>query len=173
MIQKIGNTVEDHISRCRRSPNTMRLTKPVLEHVHGEGGWLFGSSFLVPPRVSGEFFAVMVGGKSSIVPRFMGASNAAGSRGRVQNSEEVIKRIDFTLLEGLVRGMGGSLRWWGGKLDGHTSAGDDSRRSCLRSSGGRDKIPRTGDSAGGVRRGLGRDGGGGESDGRHFEDSER
>jgi hypothetical protein len=107
------------------------------------------------------------------VPRFVGASDAAGSRGRVRNSEEVIKRIDFTLLEGLVRGMGGSLWRWGGKFDGHTSTGDDGGRSCLRSSGGWNEIPRAGDGAGGRGGGLSRDGGGDESDSRHFVDLKR
>ena len=176
-----GNTEDDgpkdpengeHCQRARESRSggsaceMMRLTKAVLEHVHGKGGWFFWSGFLVPGRVSGELFTVVVGGRGSIVPRFASASNTAGSSGG--NSEEVIKRIDFILLEGLVRGMGGSLWRWSGKLDGHTSAGDDGGRSCLGSSGGRDKIPGTGDSAGGTGGGLSEDGGGDESDGRHF-----
>lgn len=90
----------------------------------------------------------------------------------MRNSEEVIKRIDFTLLEGLVRCMGRSLWRWDGKLDGHTSAGDDGRRSCLRSRVGRDEIPGTGDNAGGGG-GLRRDGGGDVLDGRHIVDSKR
>ena len=70
-------------------------------------------------------------------------------------------------------GVGRSVRWGSGKLDGHTSARDGGGRSCLRSSSGRDKIPRTGDSAGGGGGSLGRDGGGDESDGRHFVDLKR
>lgn len=149
-----------------------RLTESVLEHVHGEGGWLLRSGFLVPSRVSGELFTVVVGGRDDIVPRFAGTSNTAGSRGGVRNSKEVIEWIDLTLFEGLVRGVGGSLWWRNGKLDGHTSAGDDGGRSCLRSSSGRDKIPRAGDGAGAAREGLSGDGGG-DSDGRHFVDLKR
>jgi hypothetical protein len=147
----------------------MRLTKPVFEHVHGKGGWLFWPSFLVPRRVSGKLFIRMIGGKGGIVPRFAGACNAAGLRGGVRHSEEVIEWIDFAL-ERLVRGVGGSLWWRSGKLDGHTSAGDGGGRSCLRSSSGGDKIPGAGNSAGG---GLSGDGGGDESDGRHFVDLKR
>lgn len=72
-----------------------------------------------------------------------------------------------------MRDMGGSLWRRGGKLNGHTSAGDDGGRYCLRSSSGRDKIPRTGDSAGGARGSLSRDGGGNKSGGRHFVDLKR
>jgi hypothetical protein len=85
----------------------------------------------------------------------------------VRNSEEVIKRIDFDLLKGLVGGVGRSLRWLGRKFDGHTSAGDDGRRSCLRNSSGRDEIPGAGDSVG-AGGGLGGDGGGDDLNGRHF-----
>jgi len=151
----------------------VRLTKPILEHVHGKGGWLLRSTFLIPPGVSWEFFTAVVGGQGSIVPRFTGASNAAGSRGGVRNSEEVIKRIDFTQLERLARDVSRSLRWRSGKLDGHSSAGDDGVRSCLRSGSGRDKIPRAGDGAGGAGGGLSGDSGGDELDGRHFVDLER
>ena len=150
-----------------------RLTKPVLEHVHGKGGRFLWSGFLIPPRVGGEFFAVVVGRKGSIVPRFMSAANAAGSRGGVRNSEEVIERIGFALLEGLVRRVGRSLWWRGGKLDRYTRAGDDGGRSCLRNGGGGDKIPRTGDGSGVAGRGLSRDGGGDNSDGRHCVELER
>jgi len=143
------------------------LTKPILEHVHGKSGWLPRSTFVVPSRVSWEFFTIMVGGQGSIVPRFAGASDAAGPRGGVRNCEEVIKRIDFTLLERLVRGVGGSLRWRSGKLDRHASARDDGGRSCLRSGGGRDKIPRAGDGTGGAGGGLSGDSGGDDSDVRH------
>ena len=151
----------------------MRLTKPVLEHVHGKGGWFFWSGFLIPPRVGGEVFTVVVGRRGGIMPRSASASNAAGSRGGVRNSKEVAERIDFTLLEGLMRDVGGNLWWRSGKLDGHTGAGDDGGRSCLGSSSGRDKIPRTGDSAGGAGGSLSRDGGGDDSDGRHFPDLKR
>ena len=72
-----------------------------------------------------------------------------------------------------MRDVGGKLWRWGGKVSGHTSAGDGGGRSCLRSSSGRDKIPRTGNSAGGGGGSLGRDGGGDESDGRHFVDLKR
>ena len=114
---------------------------------------------------------MMGGGRNDIVPRFAGACDAAGPRGGVRNSEEVVEWIDFTLLEGLVRGVGGKLRWRNGKLDGHASAGDDGRRSCLRSRGGGDEIPGTGNGASGVLGSLSRDGGGDDSDGsRHFVD---
>lgn len=91
----------------------------------------------------------------------------------MRNSEEVIKRVDLTLFEGLVGGMGGSLWWRDGKLDGHTSAGDGGRRSCLGNGGGRDKIPGTGNGAGGGWGSLSGDGGGDDSDGRHFVGLER
>lgn len=108
------------------------------------------------------------------MPRFSGASNAAGSRGGVRNSEEVIKRIDLTLLERLVGSVGGCLWQWIGKLDGHTSARDDGGRPCLRTSGGsRDEIPGTGDGAGGAGGGLSGDNGGDESNSRHFVDLEK
>ena len=164
---------EELVSYCIKSAEMMRLTKPVLEHVHGKGGCFLWSGFLVPPRVGGELFTVMVRRRGSIVPRFAGATNVAGSRGGVRNSKEVIERINFTLLEGLMRDVGGGLWRWSGKVDRHTSAGDNGGRSCLTSSSGRDKIPRAGDSAGGGGRSLSRDGGGNESDGRHFADLER
>ena len=100
--------------------------------------------------------------------RFVGASNAGGWGG-VRNSEEVIKRIDFALLKRLVRSVCGSLWWRGGKVDGHKSARDYGRRSCLRDSSGRDKIPGAGNSAG-VGGGLRGDGGGDDLSGRHFAD---
>ena len=154
----------------------LRLTKPVLEHVHGEGRRLLWSGFLVPSRVSGEVFAVVVGRRGDIVPRLASTSNTAGLRlrGGVRNSEKVTKRIDLSLLKGLVRSVGGSLGWRGGKLDGHASAGDDGgRRSCLRNGGGRDKIPGACDGAGVAGGSLSGDGGGDDSDGRHFGDVKR
>ena len=169
-IQKIGNTVEKHVSYRNRSEERNGHTKAILEHVHGEGRWFFWPGFLVPCRVSGKLFTVMVGGRNNVVPRFAGACDAAGPRGGVRNPKEVVKWIDFTL-ERLVGGVGRSVRWGSGKLEGHTSARDGGGRSCLRSSGGRDEIPGTGDGAGGGRGGLSRDGGGDDSDsGRHFVD---
>ena len=113
---------------------------------------------------------MVVGGRNNVVPRFTGARDAAGPRGRVRNSEEVVEWIDFTL-ERLVGGVGRNMWWRSGKLDGHTSAGDNGGRSCLRSGGGGDEIPGTGDGAGGVGGDLSRDGGGDDSDsGRHFVD---
>lgn len=82
----------------------------------------------------------------------------------MRNSEEVIKGVNLTaLLKGLVRSVGGSLWWRGGKLDGHMSTGDDMRRSCVRAG----KVPGAGDSAG-VGEGLRGNGGGNDLDGRHF-----
>lgn len=113
---------------------------------------------------------MLVGGRNNIVPRFAGACDATGPRGGVQNSEEVIERIDFTLLERLMGGVGGNLWWRSGELDGHTSPGDDSGRSRLGSGSGRDEIPGAGNGAGGLG-GLRGDGGGDELDGgRHFVD---
>jgi hypothetical protein len=100
------------------------------------------------------------------VPRFAGASNAAGWGG-VRDSEEVIERVDFDQLERLVRSVGGNLWRGDGELYGHKSAGDYGGRSCLGDSSGRDKIPRAGDSAG-ARGSLRRDSGGDDLDGRHF-----
>lgn len=150
-----------------------RLTKPVLEHVHGKRRRFLWSGFLIPPRIGGEVFVVVVGGKGGIVPRFTSPSNRAGSSRGARNSEEVIERIGFTLLEGLVRGMGRSLWRRGGKLHAHTRARDDGGGSCLRDGGGGDKIPRTCDGAGIAGRDLSRDGGGDDSGGRHFVDFER
>ena len=116
---------------------------------------------------------MVVGGKGSIVPRFASTSNAAGSRGGVRNSKEVVERIDFALLERLVGGVGRCLWWRSGNFDGHTSARDDGGRSCLRSSSGGDEIPRTSDSASGAGGGFSGGGGGDESDGRHFVDLKR
>ena len=144
-----------------------RLTKPVLEHVHCEGGWFLRPGFLVPSRISREVFTLVVRRRGDIVPRLPGATKTAGPRGGVRNSEEVVKWVDRAL-KGLVRSVGGSLRWRNGNLDGHASAGDDGRRSCLRSGGGRDKIPRTSNGAGSAGGGLGGDGGGDDVDGRHF-----
>jgi len=113
---------------------------------------------------------MVVGGRNNVVPRLAGACDAAGPRGRVRNPEKVVEWIDFTL-ERLVGGVGRSMWWRSGKLDGHTSAGDGGGRSCLRSGGGRGEIPGTGNSAGGVGGGLGRDGGGDDLDsGGHFVD---
>ena len=115
---------------------------------------------------------MMVGWRNNVVPRFTGAWEAAGARGGVRDSKEVVEWIDFTLVEGLVRGVGGKLWWRSGKLDGYTSAGDNGGRSCLRSGCGGNKIPGTGDDAGVVAGGLSGDGGGDELDGgRHFVDS--
>jgi hypothetical protein len=144
-----------------------RLTKPVLEHVHGEGGWFLRPGFLVPSRISGEVFTLVVRRRGDIVPRLTGATKTAGSRGGVRNSEEIVKWVDWAL-EGLVRGVGGSLWWRSGNLNGHASTGDDGGRSCLRSGGGGDKIPRTGNGAGGAGGGLSGDGGGDDLGGGHF-----
>ena len=58
----------------------MRLTKPILEHVHGKGGWLLLSGFLIPPRVSRKVFAVVVRRRNDIVPRFAGSCDTTGLR---------------------------------------------------------------------------------------------
>ena len=169
-IQKIGNTVKKPVSDRNRSEEVIGHTKAILEHVHGKGGWLLWPGFLVPCRVSGELFTMMVWGRDDVVPRFAGTCDTAGPRGRVRNSEEVVEWIDLAL-ERLVRGVGRSLWWRRGKLDGHMSAGDDGGRSCLRSSSGGDEIPGTGDGAGSIGGGLSGDGGGDDSDsGRHFVD---
>lgn len=164
-IQKTGNTVEELVNHNGGDDEVTRLTKPILEQVHGEGGRFLRPSFLIPPRVSREIFAA-VGRREDIMPRLMSAPNAEGTGGRVRDSEEVIKGIHFTLLKGFGRGVGGGLWRRDGKLDGHMSAGDDTRRSCARDDNGRNKVPGAGDSPGGGR-GL-RDSGGDDSDRRHF-----
>lgn len=115
----------------------------------------------------------MVGGRAGVVPRFVSASNSAGFGGGVRSSEEAGEWIDLTLLEGLVGRVGGSLWRRVGKLCGHAGAGDESGRSCLRDNGGGDNIPGARNGAGGVGGSLSGDGGGDESDGRHFADLER
>ena len=145
----------------------LRLTKPVLEHVHGEGGGLLWPGFLIPPGISREIFSV-VRRRGDIVPRFVG-STAGGPRGGVRDAKKVIERIDFILVEGLVGSVGGNLWRWDWEVDGDTGAGDNGGRSCLRNTSGWDSVPGAGNGAGG-RRCLGGDGGGDDSDGRHFVD---